>query len=344
MYTEVFIKDFTQLGRIIGSYLNDGIKIDCIDEAVKLSCENNPLFTRYMQVSSLKAIVSSFLDEKALRGWTSEYSEIIFEKEFEVMIVMAGNIPMVGFHDLLTVLASGRIATVKLSGGDRYLIPAICDTLYGINSYWRERIKFREDLADSPKMVIATGGDETAAYFRSRYSTIPSVIRGAKYSVALLKGDENDELIEKLAIDIFLYFGMGCRSVSTLLVPENYDLKILIEKMSAFSYITNSDHYRDAYRYQKAISSVSGEWFLDGGFFIFKKNCSSPPPLGVVGIIEYSNEKEVEDYIATNTQSLQCTVNIKYGNLFQRFGTTQFPTLSDYADGVNTLEFILKNS
>lgn len=344
MYTEDFIKDFTELGRILDSYLNDGIEIDCIDEAIRLSNENNPLFTRSMQISALKALTSSFLKETELRKWIDGYSGKISEKEFEVMVVMAGNIPMVGFHDLLTILATGRIAVVKLSRGDKFLIPMLCRILNSINIYWKDRVCFREIPDDSPKMVIATGGDETAALFRSEYPDIPTLIRGAKSSVALLRGDEDESFTEHLAKDMFLYYGMGCRSVSTLLIPENYDLKKLTENLSAFSHLAEGEYYNDAYRYQKAISSVSGDWFLDGGFFIFKKNCTLPPPLGVVGIVVYKDENEVVNFIATNINSLQCIVNIDYQNRRQPFGTTQFPALSDYADGVNSLEFILKNS
>ncbi len=344
MYTELFIKDFSELGRILDSYLIDGIEIVCIGEAIKLSYENNPLFTKSMQLSALNSIISSFLNETALRKWIAGYSDLISEKDFEVMIVMAGNIPVVGFHDLLTVLASGRKAVVKLSKGDRFLIPALCEVLNSINGYWKDRVCFREIPDESAKMLIATGGDETAAYFRSKYPDIPSLIRGARSSVALLRGDEDESFTEKLAKDMFLYYGMGCRSVSTLLKPESFDLKKLTDDLSAFSYMAEGEYYRDAYRYQKAISSVSGDWFIDGGFFIFRKNCTLPPPLGVVGIIEYKDEMEVENFIATNVQSLQCIVNINFQNRVQPFGTTQFPSLSDYADGVNSLEFILKNS
>jgi len=344
MYSEVFIKDLSELGRVLDSFLKGELEITHLDEAVKQSFESNPLFERSMQISALKAVSSLFLKESALRGWIKEYSYFVSEKEFEVMIIMAGNIPLVGFHDLLSVLASGRIAAIKLSAKDRFLIPAICRILYNINSYWEKRISFRDTPDESPKMVIATGGDETAAYFRSRYPGIPSLIRGAKCSVALLRGDEDDRFTEELAKDVFLYYGMGCRSVSTILIPEKYDLKKLTEKFAGYSYIAEGEYFHDAYRYQKALSSVSEEWFIDGGFFILKKNCTLPPPLGVVGIIEYKDEKEIENFIATNIKSLQCIVNFNYENHFIPFGSTQFPSLSDYADGVNTLEFILKNS
>ena len=344
MYTEVFIKDFSELGRVLDSYLNDRKQISCIEEALKHSFESNPFFTRSMQISALKAISTSFLEDRALRGWIDRYRVEISEQDIEILIVMAGNIPLVGFHDLLTVLASGRIAVVKLSSKDNFLIPALCEILYNINSYWKNRIRFRKDADNTPKLVIATGSDETAEFFKARYPGIPSVIRGAKSSVAVLKGDEDGILLDKLANDIFLYFGLGCRSVSTILTPESYDLKKLAGYLSRFYTLTQCEIYRDAYRYQKAISLVSGEWFLDGGFFIFKKNCTLPPPPGVVGIVEYNDENEVGNFIATNIKSLQCIVNFNYQNRFQPIGTTQLPALSDYADGVNTLEFILKNS
>ena len=344
MYTEVFIKDLSELGRKIASYSKGELKIDLLDKAIRHSYRDNTLFTKGMQLVALTSVASRFLDESALSVWLGEYSTEIYEKEFEVMIVMAGNIPAVGFHDLLTVLASGRIAVVKLSGSDKYLIPALCEILFEINDYWRGRIHFRERPDDFPAMLIATGGDESAAYFRGRYPGVPSLIRGAKCSVAVLKGDEDELMLDSLAQDLFLYFGLGCRNVSTLLIPYNYDIVALASHLSKFSNLVKSDYYHDAYRYQKAISTVSGEWFMDVGFFIFRQNSTLPPPMSVVGIVKYKDEKEIESFLVTNRSSLQCVVNFCFGGRYLACGSTQFPTLTDYADEVNSLEFILKNS
>ncbi|MDP3436945.1 MAG: acyl-CoA reductase [Bacteroidales bacterium] len=344
MYRQVFIKDFSQLGMDLKSFLKEEIAYLPLSSAIEDTFKRNPLFTRQMQYIALDAIATKFLSEEALAVWTEPYADLIEERDFCVSIVMAGNLPLVGFHDLLTVLASGRRAMVKVSSKDSSLLPAISEALFSINHYWIDRITFTDNLPEVVEMLIATGGEKTSQYFKNHYSKVPGIIRGSKSSIAVITGSESEEDLERLGKDIFLYFGMGCRSVSSLLLPEDYDLGKLTSALSPSENYVKCDLYRAAYLYQKAISVVSEEWFEDGGFFIFKRDTTTPPPLGVVGIYLYSDKKNIENYIIKHSKSIQCVVNYNYNNNFIEPGKSQYPELDDYADGINSLEFILKNS
>jgi hypothetical protein len=344
MYRQVFIKDFSQLGRDIRSFLEEEMTNLPLSSAIEDAFRVNPLFTRQMQIIALDAIATKFLSEEALVVWTEPYADLIEERDFCVSIVMAGNLPLVGFHDLLTVLASGRRAMVKMSSKDGSLLPAITKALYSINHYWIDRITFTENLPAEVEMLIATGGDKTSQYFKNLYSKVPAIIRGSKSSIAVITGSESEEDLERLGKDIFLYFGMGCRSVSSLLIPVDYELGKITSAITHFKDYVNCDLYRAAYLYQKAISVVSEEWFEDGGFFIYKRDTTTPPPLGVVGIYLYSDKNSIESYIVKYNKSIQCVINYNYNNNFVEPGKSQYPELDDYADGINSLEFILKNS
>ncbi len=344
MYRQVFINDFSILGRDIVSFLNGQSSSLSLSSAIEDAFKKNPLFTNQMQLLALNAIASKFLSRSALVAWTEPYADLVEQKDFKVTIVMAGNLPLVGFHDLLTVMASGRRAMVKMSSKDNSLLPAIVKTLFSINHYWRDRIAFIDSLPADVEMIIATGGDKASSYFKTLYHNAPGIIRGSRTSIAVITGRESEEDLESLGKDIFLYFGMGCRSVSTLLLPEDYKLSYLTSAFSSLEHYLNSDLYRAAYRYQKAISAVSGEWFEDGRFFIYKRDTTTPPPLGVIKVYSYSDEKSIDEYVLTNIDTIQCVVNHSYNNHFIKLGQAQYPELSDYADGINSLEFILKNS
>jgi len=344
MYRQVFVKDFSRLGRNLQSFLNGESHHLLISPAIEDAYKKNPLFTKQMQILSLEAITRNFLSEDSLLEWTEPYAGLIEERDFNVSIVMAGNLPLVGFHDLLTVMASGRKAVIKMSSKDNTLLPAIVEVLFSQNNYWRSRIAFTESLPDMVEMIIATGGDRSSGYFKNLYASVPGIIRGSKSSIAVITGRESEDDLERLGKDIFHYFGMGCRSVSTLLLGVDYNLRKLTAALSGFEPLVRSEVYRAAYRYQKAVSAVSGEWFEDGGFFIYKRDTTTPPPLGVVGIYLYSDEKSIENYILNNSHTIQCVVNYNYNKSYVEFGQAQYPGLNDYADGINSLEFILKNS
>ncbi len=344
MYRELFIKEFSLLGQRIYEYLSFSKGNELLSSAIERSFLVNSFFTTAMQKESLSAITRSFLNPGELGMWTEVYQEYIAESDKSVLIVMAGNLPLVGFHDWLAVMASGMKANIKLSSKDNSLLPAIIDLLCEINPYWRTRNSFVSGNNLSGDMVIATGGDETASFFHKLFKTTPTLIRGAKFSAAFLNGSESDSDITALARDLFLYYGLGCRSVSTLLLPEGYDLSSLVKKLSFNRFVTiGSDSYDACYKYQKAISIMNNMWFVDGLFFLFRKENTFPPPCSVIAVIFYKEISEVDRFINERADSLQCMVNYPFKEEFLQFGQTQSPSINQYADGVNTLEFLLKN-
>ncbi len=339
MYNKVFIDDFSALGAQLMEILSDMPDGNSIKNVIELSYKENPLFTPNMQISALTSIVREFLKKTTLEKWLTPYGDKIRQLEKTVLIVMAGNIPMVGFHDLLATLACGYKAQVKLSSKDRYWIPYICKLLSGINPFWSERVMFAGYLPDSADILIASGSDMTSDYFKSKYISSKNIIRGSRYSVALLKGTESRKDLEDLAKDIFLYYGLGCRSVSSLLVPVGYDFSFLLSALDTMKREIVSDDYISAYKYQKAVCKISSQEFIDGGFFILRRSDSFPPPLGIINIWEYNNPGEVSEFFERHLDKLQCVVNYGQGT---SFGETQSPAIDQYADGINTLDFLLQ--
>ncbi len=354
MYRELFIRDFALLGEYLKKSLNGGVGREAIEECMRRAFSENDMFTEKMQRLSLEVVADSFLQRNVLDRWTLPYKEVIKQRDKEVLVVMAGNIPVVGFHDFLTVMASGCKVTIKCSSKDRVLFPFIVNVLFEVNSFWKNRIFFTSGTEANADIVIATGSDTTARYFKNRFADLPTITRGSRYSVALLHGDESENDLYSLSNDIFYYFGLGCRSVSLLFVPENYDIERLKEVFAnSRGLLEGSESYCNNYKYQKALSEMNGDWFIDGGFFLFKKTAEYPPPMSVVNIVEYANIESVYRFLTRQRDSLQCIVGKKVNGLnwnwrdfpieFTAFGMSQYPSVSAYADGLNSLEFVLKN-
>ena len=344
MYQQVFIDSFSLLGELLSDYLSGRKSNVLLDNAVDKTFTHNKLFTPYMQRRSLEAITLMFLNREVLESWIKNYASGIKERDTRVGIVMAGNLPLVGFHDFLTVISSGNIAVIKNSSKDPYLINALIDILCSVNGYWRDRVSISNTPPANVDMVIATGSESAVKYFDLFYRDIPKLIRGSRYSFAVLTGDENPEDLKMLSEDMFLYFGLGCRSVSTLFVPKDYPITYLTEKLSEFSLLKDNEYYMDSYRYQRAIALMSGEEYFDGGSFILKRNIAPPPPMSVYAVIEYNRIEEVNKFYLNNLNSIQCALNLSVEGNENIFGKSQLPRIDDYADGINTLEFILKNS
>lgn len=343
MYRQVFIDSFSRLGKHLQNYLNGAETSVLLTRAIEETSIINPLSTVIMQRHSLNAIASEFLERDKLENWTAAYADKITEKYSSVGIIMAGNLPLVGFHDMLAALASGSIAAVKTSSKDPFLIRALVNILSDINDYWKRRIHFVDDPPDGVDILIATGSDSTAEYFNKQYGSTPKIIRGSRFSFAVLNGNEVEDDFRKLADDIFLYYGMGCRSVSTLFIPEGYDIADLALRLCKYAKLSDNKYYIDSYRYQKALAHLSGENYADGGSFIIRIGLRPPPPLSVISVFIYSNRGIIRQFIKDNQNSVQCSVNYSETDEGISFGEAQFPRIDDYADGVNSLEFILKN-
>ena len=258
----------------------------------------------------------------------------------KVGLILAGNIPMVGLHDILSVLATGNIALIKLSSADDKLIKAILSELTSLEPALENRIQYVERLKDFDA-VIATGSNNSSRYFDYYFSKVPNIIRKNRNSVAVLNGDESFEDIQNLGADIFDYFGLGCRNVSKIYFPEGYDIAKFYEGIESYQPIINHFKYNNNYDYNKSIYLVNMAKHLDNGFLLLKEDESLTSPLAVLFYEEYENLTDVEDKLKDKAEQIQCVITkAPLGiNTFD-FGQSQHPKLWDYADNVNTVEFL----
>jgi len=284
------------------------------------------------------------LTEDNLLAWTSRYQFPSQTTPKTVSVIMAGNIPLVGFHDFLSVLISGNKITVKLSSNDRILLPFIANFLIQQDPEFENLIHFTEEKLDKFDAVIATGSDNTARYFDYYFKKYPHIIRKNRNSVAVLDGTESSEDLALLANDIFLYFGLGCRNVSKLYVPENYNFKDFFEAVYTWKDLIYNHRYMNNYDYNKAVYLMSNIGLLDNEFMLLKHDKGFSSPIAVVFYEEYTSKEKLQEYLEASSESIQCVVS-KTGipNEFS-FGEAQQPKLWDYADGIDTLEFLMNIS
>jgi hypothetical protein len=257
-----------------------------------------------------------------------------------VAIVMAGNIPMVGFHDFLSVLISGHSVLVKQSSNDRHLLPFLAKYLEYADATLKGNITFTEQKIDNFDAVIATGSDNTARYFEYYFKDKPNIIRKSRNSVAVITGKETEEDLEKLSEDVFRYFGLGCRSVSKLYVPKDYDFNNFFNGMFVKKDIINNAKYANNYDYNKAVYLMSLFDLLENGFLMIKEDESYSSPIATIFYEYYDNEIDLKIKLHQDKEKIQCIVAKDFIEHEIAFGETQYPQLWDYADGVNTLAFL----
>ena len=284
---------------------------------------------------------AQLLTKESLSEWLSTYT-IAKMPTKNVAIIMAGNIPLVGFHDLLAVLLTGHKALIKPSSNDVVLLPFILTTLQEFEPSFKERIEMISGPLKGFDAVIATGSNNTSRYFEYYFGNKPHIIRKNRNSVAVLKGTENHAQLRALGEDIFRYFGLGCRSVSKLFVPEGYDFTPFFKAIDYFEGLKDHHKYANNYDYNKAVYLMSQFPFLDNGFFVLKEDQNYASPIGAVFYEHYGSLKEVSNILNKDKDKLQCIVSENFMPDEIRFGETQRPKLSDYADGVDTVEFLLK--
>ena len=277
--------------------------------------------------------ITSWLDRDLLSKWVQPYT--FPETAKKVAVVMAGNIPLVGFHDLLCVLISGNNLIIRTSSKDRALIHSLVNLLIEIEPRFNERIEFG-DMLKGFDAIIATGSDNTSRYFEYYFSKYPHIIRKNRTSIAILNGQESPKQLAALATDIFSYFGLGCRNVSKLFVPEGYRVESIYKHWESFKDIIHHHKYCNNYDYQKSILLVTQSPFLDNGFVMFQQNERLFSPLAVVYYQYYKDETTLAAEISAVSDKIQCMV----GNSGIDFGKAQFPTLTDYADQIDTLQFL----
>lgn len=311
-----------------------------MDEKIDNAIHYNGWFTRENIIYTLQQW-SEALTPRNLKLWLGEYN-LSKSGGKTVGIVMAGNIPLVGFHDFISVLVSGHKVLVKLSSNDKQLLPVIANYLMNLDSRYEDRIKFTKEKLEDFDAVIATGSNNTARYFEYYFKDKPSIIRKNRNSVAILNGNESKEDLSKLGEDIFRYYGLGCRNVSKLYVPENYDFDSFFKAIYEWNPIINRDKYANNYDYNKAVYLMSEFKLLDNGFLMLKEDESFGSPIATLFYETYKDENDLQRILEENKEKIQCIVKENADKTEVNFGQTQKPQLWDYADNIDTIEFLSK--
>ncbi len=306
-------------------------------EGIHLGAVNDNAWFTPDSVTSALSSLSDWLTQESLTNWTQEYDES--SKQRRVAIVMAGNIPLVGFHDMLAVLISGHSAVVKLSSKDQFLPKWIVSRLTGIEPEFASRITFVEKLRDFDA-VIATGSDNSARYFDYYFGKYPNIIRRNRTSVAVLTGGESTDEYERLGSDVFMYFGLGCRNVSKLFVPEGYSFESLFDSWNRFAPVINHHKYANNYDYQKSILLINRNDFLDTGFVLAQESDKIVSPISVLYYETYGTEDDLKARLTTDAEKIQVVVGNHSGVADVPFGAAQHPQLTDYADRVDVMSFL----
>jgi len=331
MNLQARIKVFTELGE----YLNADIYKEA-EEQLILAKVLNPWFTKGNIDRALSAWHNQ-LKADMLNAWLNPYKlkEVSIPKK--VLIIMAGNIPLVGFHDFLALLISGHKAVIKMSSTDNVIIKVIIEKLISISPQFKEMIYFIDDVKNRKfDAVIATGSNNSAKYFEYYFKGAKKIIRKNRRSVALLDGSESNIELKGLANDVFSYFGLGCRNVSKLFLPTGYDLNKLFEAFFPYSHLIEHKKYGNNYDYNKAIFLMGNNKLVENGFLLMKEDKSLLSPVAMLYYEFYEDVRTVEQFFKKNSEQLQCVVSkndIPFGN-------TQRPNLWDYADGIDTIDFL----
>lgn len=308
-------------------------------DAVEKAQHSNAWFTPVAVKKSFAAL-SEMLAGEDLEIWLQDVS--MSSQPKKVGLILAGNIPLVGFHDVLCVLATGNIALIKMSSSDDKLLPAVLKQLIDFEPAIEAHIQYVDRLKDFDA-IIATGSNNSARYFDYYFGKVPNIIRKNRNSIAVLSGNETTEALENLGYDIFDYFGLGCRNVSKIYVPKGYEMKKLFEPLEKYQEIINHFKYNNNYDYNKSIYLVNGVKHLDNGFLLVKEDPAFTSPLAVLFYEEYDSIHEIETLINEQEEKIQCVVSdltLAIHKEIVGFGQSQCPKLWDYADNVNTIDFL----
>lgn len=334
-----FLSQFSVLGNTQDStVINNDLYYDEFIELIKLSQSHNGWYTPEQVYFALNSWAQA-LTNNNLDKWLSGYS---FENSGgkKVGLILAGNIPLVGFHDFLCVLITGHTALIKTSSNDQFLLPFLAKYLISVSPEFSERITFVKGKLEGFDAVIATGSNNTARYFEYYFKDKPSIIRKNRNSVAVLNGTESNEELTALGEDIFRYFGLGCRNVSKLFVPKDYDFSAFFEAMFTYSDVIHYEKYANNYDYNKAVFLMSNFKLLDNGFITIKEDSSYASPISSVFYEYYNDPEEIKVRLQNDSEQIQCIVGSSINNSIP-FGKTQQPELWDYADNVDTIKFLL---
>ena len=340
------LEAFVQLGDFFNQFYesdtieNDGwsLKFEAVLRQAELE---NKWYTRKNLLHAIGEW-GKVLTKENIEDWLTAYELRRNDSPKTIAIIMAGNIPLVGFHDFLCVLLSGNHVLAKLSSNDKVLLPFIQDFLVKQDEILENKISFTEEKLTGFHAVIATGSNNTSRYFEYYFGKFPSIIRKNRNSVAVLTGKEPTQHLQALGQDIFQYFGLGCRSVSKIFVPKDYDFDTFFKAIYQWKHLLDHHKYVNNYDYNKAVYLMSDIKILDNGFLIVKEDINYASPIATLFFEYYDTLKNLEERLSKDSESIQCIVSEGFIEGEVPFGKTQSPLLSDYADGVDTMQFLAR--
>lgn len=343
-------RSFIELGKFLSQFsenntsknstvLHNDLFFDDFIELIKLSQSHNGWYTPEQVYFSIQSW-SEALTEDNLNQWLSAYDFQINEAK-NIALILAGNIPLVGFHDFLSVLITGHNVMVKTSSNDQHLLPFLAKYIIAVDSDLASRITFVEGKLENFDAVIATGSNNTARYFEYYFKDKPSIIRKSRNSIAVLNGNETKEQLTALGEDIFRYFGLGCRNVSKIFVPKGYIFDSFFEAIFEYQDVIHYEKYANNYDYNKAVFLMSNFKLLDNGFLTIKEDKSHASPISSVFYEFYDDITDLEKRFESENEQIQCIVSNNLIANSINFGETQKPKLWNYADNIDTISFLL---
>lgn len=307
---------------------------------IRRSEHDNPWFDKANMSFALQSW-AGLLTIENIENWLSNYHFLSQEKR--IGLILAGNIPMVGWHDVMSVILSGNIPIIKLSSKDRLIIPFLLN-IWSENTEGSISYELVERL-DNFDAVIATGSNNTARYLEFYFKGHQNIIRKNRTSIAVIKGDETDAELQKLADDIFIYYGLGCRNVTRLLIPKDFKLDRLFENFLNYQEVINHNKYVNNYEYNRAVYLLNQDEFWDNNFVMMKEDEKLFSPLSVINFTRYDSLDEVKAFISDNENDIQAVVaKPELGLDSVNLGEAQKPALDTYADNVDVMVFLAELS
>ncbi|MBM3403861.1 MAG: acyl-CoA reductase [Bacteroidetes bacterium] len=333
----------SEMNRILSDFLdgsNHSLFSIEFNELLEKIPSENPWFTRDNINFAWKEVAEK-LDRQTLQDWIFPYAERIsgLKKPQRIAVVMSGNIPMAGFHDFLCTLITGHKLIAKCSSADNILIPFLSRILASFNTAFSEMITFTEGTLAGFDKVIASGSNNTSRYFEYYFRNHPHIIRKHRNGIAILDGKESADELKNLGEDIFRYFGLGCRSISKMYIPNRFRWEELFESMLPYQFLFHHHKYRNNYDYQKAIRIMNNRPFLDNGFVMFQESAAIASPIGVLFYETYDGLAQVMSICEQREDEIQCIVSHAFPRAVA-FGEAQKPSLQTYADKVDTIRFL----
>jgi len=331
------ISAFATLGKKLRELINSG-NDNILSDIINCQHLKNAWFTSENVRFAISSIAES-LTEEAIEKWLSKYPELSnVTKPVTIGVIMAGNIPLVGFHDFMCTLITGNKIIAKTSSKDSDLIVYIAKMLCEINNDFNKLIDFTQNSLTGFDAVIATGSNNTSRYFEYYFGKYPNIIRKNRNSIAVIDGNESEYELKELGHDVFSYFGLGCRNVSKIYIPTGYKLNNLVDNWNSYANVINNNKYANNYDFYKAVYLVNRDKFIDIGYLLLKEENTISSPVSVLYYEYYDSKTELKTNIEKHKNSIQCIVSKNHVS----FGKSQNPNLWDYSDGIDTIEFILK--